>query len=194
LRYGNSLSTGAQHRCASLGASYAGRYKEIKMDELQGSIIEALKLLIQYDSDLIRTQPKEECINHKLAQYLELILFKKRLLNKHDVDIEYNKYKENEKKSSDGRNIRPDIIVHERKSGNRNNLIVIEAKINYDAKGDRDKVEDLVKSENFSYAVGAVISYFPTREYVKIKFFGPGYTWKRYLLNKKDFTIRETKK
>lgn len=161
------------------------------MDELQESIIEALKLLIQYDIDLIKTQPKEECINHKLAQYLELILIKKRLLNKHQMDIEYNKYKENEKKSSEGRNIRPDIIVHERKSGNKNNLIVIEAKINYDSKGDRHKVVDLVKSQRFSYSVGAVISYFPSREYVKIKFLTPENTWKRYLLNKKDFTIRE---
>ena len=71
------------------------------MDKLQESIIEALKLLIQYDIALIETQLKEECINHKLAQYLELVLLKKGLLNKHDVDIEYNKYKENDKKSSD---------------------------------------------------------------------------------------------
>ena len=171
-----------------------GVIRKTKMDELQKSIIEALKLLIQYDTDLIKTQPKEECINHKLAQYLELILIKKRLLNKQDVDIEYNKYKENEKKSSSGRNIRPDIIVHERRSGNRNNLIVIEAKKNYDAKGDREKVTDLVKSGGFRYTVGAVISYFPMKEYVKIKFFTPGGTWKKYLLNKKDFTIKETKR
>jgi len=168
--------------------------REIEMDKLQESIIEALKLLIQYDIVLIETQLKEECINHKLAQYLELVLLKKGLLNKHDVDIEYNKYKENDKKSSDGRNIRPDIIVHERKSGNKNNLIVIEAKKNYDSRGDRDKVTDLVKSEKFSYSVGAVISYFPSREYVKIKFFAPDNAWKRYLLNKKDFTIWETNK
>jgi len=121
------------------------------MDELQKSIIEALKLLIQYDTDLIKTQPKEECI-------------------------------------------RPDIIVHERRSGNRNNLIVIEAKKNYDAKGDREKVTDLVKSGGFRYTVGAVISYFPMKEFVKIKFFTPDGTWKKYLLNKKDFTIKETKR
>jgi hypothetical protein len=164
------------------------------MDELQESIIEALKLLIQYDTDLIKTQPKEECINHKLANYLELILIKKKLLNKQDVDIEYDKYKENEEKLSRGRNIRPDIIVHERRSGNRNNLIVIEAKKHYDAKKDRDKVTDLVNSRGFSYRLGAVISYFPSRENIKVKFFTQHGTWKRYLLNKNDFTIRETKK
>ena len=110
------------------------------------------------------------------------------------MDIEYNKYKEDEKKSSEGRNIRPDIIVHERKSGNRNNLIVIEAKKNYDAERDRGKVKDLVNSENFRYTVGAIISYFPMKKYVKIKFLTPDGTWKKYLLNKKDFTIKETER
>ena len=113
------------------------------MNELQGCVVQALKMLLQYDSDLINTQPKEECINHKLAQYLESVLHEKTLLEGRDVDIEYNKYKEDEKKSSDGRNIRPDIIVHERKSGNRNNLIVIEAKKNYDTTGDRGKGGDM---------------------------------------------------
>jgi hypothetical protein len=164
------------------------------MNELEECVAQALKMLLQYDGDLIETQPKEECINHKLAQYLECVLHEKTLLDGRDVDIEYNKYKEDEKKSSGGRNIRPDIIVHERKSGNRNNLIVIEAKKNYDAKGDRDKVTELVNSENFLYTVGAVISYFPKKEYVKIKFFTPGGTWKKYLLNKRDFTIKETKR
>ena len=164
------------------------------MNELQECVVQALKMLLQYDSDLIKTQPKEECINHKLAQYLEWVLHEKTLLDERDVDIEYNKYKEDEKKSSNGRNIRPDIIVHERKSGNRNNLIVIEAKKNYDAKGDRDKVTDLVNSEDYRYTVGAVISYFPMKEYIKIKFFTPDGIWKKYLLNKTDLTIRETKK
>ena len=164
------------------------------MDEYQECIIQALKLLVQNDADLIDTQPKEECINHKLAQYLESMLHEKNLLGNCCVDIEYNKYKEDEKKTSNGRNIRPDIIAHERKSGNRNNLIVIEAKKNYDAKGDRDKVTDLVNSEDYHYAVGAVISYFPMKEYVKIKFFTPNGIWKKYLLNKTDSTIRETKK
>lgn len=164
------------------------------MNELEESVVQALKMLLQHDCELIETQPKEECINHKLAQYLEWVLHEKTLLEGLDVDIEYNKYKEDEKKSSDGRNIRPDIIVHERKSGNRNNLIVIEAKKNYDTKGDRGKVTELVNSEKFHYAVGSVISYFPKKEYVKIKFFTPDGTWKKYLLNKKDFTIEETKR
>lgn len=164
------------------------------MNELQKAILDALKLLIRDDFDLIESQPKEECINHRLARHLECILLKKGLLKKQDVDIEYNKYKEDEKKSSQGRNIRPDILVHRRKSGNKDNLIVIEAKKHYDSKGDRQKVEDLVSSERFAYSVGAVISYFPKRDHIKIKFFTSGDAWEIYLINKKDFTITETKR
>ena len=115
------------------------------MTKLQEAVIGALKLLIQYDIDLIKNQPREECINHKLAQYLEIILIKEKIIKEHDVDIEYDKYKEGEKKISNGRHIRPDIIVHERKSGNRNNLIIIEAKKNYATPGDKKKITDLVQ-------------------------------------------------
>jgi hypothetical protein len=169
-----------------------GVIKQQKMNELQKAILDALKLLIRNDVDLIESQPKEECINHRLARHLEDVLLEKGLLKKQDVDIEYNKYKEDEKESSQGCNIRPDILVHRRKSGNKDNLIVIEAKKDYNSKGDRQKVEDLVSSESFSYSVGAMISYFPKREHIKIKFFTSGGAWKIYLLNKKDFTITET--
>jgi hypothetical protein len=162
------------------------------MNELQKAILDALKLLIRDDIDLIESQPKEECINHRLARHLECTLLKRGLLKKKDVDIEYNKYKEDEEKTSQGRNIRPDVLVHRRKSGNKDNLIVIEAKKHYDSKGDRQKVEDLVSSERFAYSVGAVISYFPKREHIKIKFFTSGDAWKIYLVNKNDFTITET--
>ena len=158
------------------------------MNGLQQSVLDALKQLVKNDTDLIETQPKEECINHKLAQYLERSLQKKKLLNGQNVDIEYNKYKDDEKKSSDGRNIRPDILAHERRSGNRNNLIVIEAKKNYNNKADRDKVVDLMDSESFNYQVGAVISYLPKRKHMKIEFYEGG-TWNIFHLIKGDLSI-----
>jgi len=162
------------------------------MTEYQVCIFEALKMLVQNDGDLIENQPKEECINHKLAQYVEIVLSKRNLLGNCSVDIEYNKYKEDEKKSSDGRPIRPDIIAHERKSGDKNNLIVIEAKKGYGTKGDRDKVTDLVANVKYNYSVGAVISYLPGKKYIKVKFPKQDGTWKNYLLNKKNFEITET--
>lgn len=162
------------------------------MNKLQESIVTALRMLVESDNDLIKTQPKEECINHRFACCLERVLSDKGLINMCDVDIEYDKYMEGGKKSSDGRNIRPDILIHERRSGDRNNLIVIEAKKDYETKKDRNKVEDLVSSKKYHYSVGAAVSYFPRRDYVRIKFFDG--TWTTYWLDKNDLSIRETRK
>lgn len=170
-----------------------GTVRKPDMNELHNAIFEALVTLIQHDSDLIETQPKEECINHKLAQYLEVELMKRDLLGTCSVDVEYNKYKEDEKKASNGRNIRPDIIAHQRRSGSNNNLIVIEAKKGYDSAADRDKVIELVDSRAYQYSLGAVISYFPRREYLKVKFYERD-EWRRYLMNKNSFEVIETKK
>ena len=74
---------------------------------------------------------------------MESVLRRKQIIKHHCVDIEYDKYKEDKKKKSNGQLIRSDVIVHQRKSANRNNLIVIEAKKKYPSKHDRAKVTDL---------------------------------------------------
>lgn len=156
--------------------------------KLKDSILEALKLLIKNDIGIINNSIKEECINHKFAQYLEEILKRKKILSSHNVDIEYDKYKENEKKTSQGQKIRPDIIVHQRKSGNKNNLIVIEAKKNYPSKNDTNKVNDLVNSEKYHYSLGALISYLPNKEYIKVKFKKDN-EWEKFKMSKQNLEI-----
>jgi hypothetical protein len=164
------------------------------MDALHYSIIEALMALITRDRRLIETQPKEECINHKFAQHLEEALNQNGLLNGYDVDVEYDKYKENMKKSSSGNNIRPDIIVHERGSGNNKNLIVIEAKKNYLYPKDRKKVKDLVTNNLFNYKLGALISYLPESAYIRISFLNNGSSsWNIYRLYKDNFQLKKIK-
>ena len=166
-----------------------------KMNELQKLIMKALKLLIENDIELIKNQPREECINHRFAQWLEEVLKSRCVWTKLElnVDVEYDKYKEDGKKSSRGRNIRPDIIVHERKSGNKNNLMVIEAKKNYIDKKDKCKIMDLVKNKDFEYSLGAGVAYLPNRNYMKIKFFSSERGWENYQLDKDDFTIKKQK-
>ena len=156
------------------------------------ALTQALEWLVQYDGDLIDAQPKEECINHKLAQYLEQALREKDLLDGCCVDMEYDKYKEDKKKTSNGRHIRPDIIAHQRESGNRNNLIVIEAKKGYAISEDKNKVTHLVSNSDYQYAVGALISYLPKRPYLKIKFRTRGGRWRTYRFEKNDTTVAET--
>jgi hypothetical protein len=159
------------------------------MNKYQKCIFRALTMLIRYDNDLIENQPKEECINHRLALFLERELHQRGLLEGCCVDMEYDKYRDDQKKIFNNRFIRPDIIVHERRSGNRNNLIAIEAKKRYGSKEDREKVRHLVKSEDFQYLVGAVISYLPGKQYTKIKFCRQDEKWDAYWLSKKNFDI-----
>jgi hypothetical protein len=166
------------------------------MNELQKYVVEALKSLIKFDNELIKNQPKEECINHRFAQHLEEILRKERLLTKLkiNVDVEYDKYKEDKKKSSDGENIRPDIIAHQRKSGVKNNLIAIEAKKKYISKKDKHKIVDLVNNEEFKYSLGVGVAYLPDKNYMKINFLLSNNTWEIYRLNKNDFSIVKTQR
>jgi len=166
------------------------------MNKLQKYIIQALRTLIKFDKELIENQPKEECINHRFAKHLEDILKEDRKLMrlKINVDIEYDKYQEDRKKSSRGENIRPDIIVHKRKSGHTDNLIVIEAKKKYITQKDRDKISALVSSKQYNYLLGVGVAYLPRRHYVKIKFLLPNGLWENYQLNKHDCTIQKTRR
>ena len=166
------------------------------MKKLQKHILSALKLLIEFDIELIKNQPKEECINHRFAQHLETILKNNRLLEKYkiNVDVEYNLYEESKKKSSAGKNIRPDIIAHKRKSGKRNNLLIIEAKKGYINKEDKDKIVYLVNSDKFKYSLGFGVAYLPNKDYMKIKFLLSNNIWEIYRLDKIKFKIKKTRR
>jgi hypothetical protein len=77
------------------------------------------------DTELLRYGVKEEAISHRLGCYLRDIFEGE---NKPCVvDCEYNKFGEGKGKVVEGKNIRPDIIIHQR--GNQNyNLMAIEVK------------------------------------------------------------------
>lgn len=166
------------------------------MDKLQRYFIQALKLLIKHDNELIENQPKEECINHRLAQHMEEILRKNRELIhfKLNVDVEYDKYLEDQKKSSVGKHIRPDIIVHKRQSGDKHNLIVVEAKKQYVSGKDKKKIIDLVTSKRFMYSLGVGVAYLPGKTYMRISFFLPTKCWNHYHFIKNDFKLQETRR
>lgn len=137
--------------------------------QLKNIVIESLSILCNKDFLLIKSSVKEECINHKFAQYIEYIV--KQFLPYIDVDVEYNKYEHDPKKMMDQTPIRPDIIVHERQSGNSNNFLAIETKKNYSSQHDKDKIEYLIESENFNYTLGCLVSYQPAKEYIIVKFY-----------------------
>jgi len=142
------------------------------MDKMSVKILieKALKELIRRDIGLIHRKVKEECINHRLACYLE------RLLSEYgggySVDLEYDKNYNDPKKIIIDENknikaIRPDIIIHERET-NDNNLIAFEIKKNYTDKHDLKKIKELLRNP-YNYKYGCLISYLPTRKYIKVK-------------------------
>jgi hypothetical protein len=141
-------------------------------EEAKQLIIESLKILIQRDLGIINNKVKEECINHRLACYLEKLINENPNNNLHyDVDLEYNKNYKNPKKiivdeNNNEKAIRPDIIIHKRDSND--NLIAFEIKKDYTNKNDFQKIKGLVRQHNYSY--GCLISYLPGKDYMRVKF------------------------
>ncbi len=147
------------------------RFEEFATDEVKQLITNALSLLVENDKVLIEKKVREECINHRLACYLENLI--NRNLNNHfryEVDLEYNKNYNNPKKiideSNNPKSIRPDIIIHKRDTND--NLIVFEIKKGYTIQHDLIKIEGLFRPP-MKYTYGCLISYLPDKDYIKVK-------------------------
>lgn len=140
--------------------------------QLKDVVIKSLSNLCDNDFILIKSSVKEECINHKLAQYIEknAVNILPGNLSLIDVDVEYNKYEHDPKKMMGQIPIRPDIIVHQRQSGNSNNYLAVEAKKGYSSQHDKKKIQHLVESDNFQYSLGCLVSYQPDKEYLIVQF------------------------
>ncbi|MBK9960786.1 MAG: hypothetical protein IPP06_05485 [Saprospiraceae bacterium] len=88
-------------------------------------INQSLERFTKNDIDLLKISIHEECLNHRLAVYIEQILSECQI-DKFYVDIEYNRNIDMIK-SINHDNIRIDIIVHGR-GNNQNNLLAFEKK------------------------------------------------------------------
>jgi len=136
-------------------------------------IEKSLKELVKRDIELIHRKVKEECINHRLAYYLEQFLNKEsNSYHNYTVDLEYDRnYNEPKKiiidENYNTKAIRPDIIVHKRGT-NEHNLIAFEIKKGYTDHHDLEKIKGLLKKP-YNYVYGCLISYLPTKKYIRIK-------------------------
>jgi len=89
---------------------------------IKGKIREALKLFNTKDRKaLLDVDIYEPTISHRIAVYLE------ELFPDFDIDCEYNKSLLGNKRNVNGEKIRPDIIIHTRKT-NEDNSVIIEVK------------------------------------------------------------------
>lgn len=132
---------------------------------MEFSIIE----LLNNDITLIRNNLKEECINHRLALYIESFINQHPEYGSYNVDLEYNKNKENPKLILlEGKPvpIRPDIIVHKRGSNERN-LLAIESKKRSKRKHDSDKLEALLK-QPYNYRVSCYVIFYKKRVLIEL--------------------------
>ncbi|MCX6851652.1 MAG: hypothetical protein NTY98_22350 [Verrucomicrobia bacterium] len=106
----------------------------------------------------------EVCINHKLAEKFSIQpCFSKSKHGALHVDIEFNR-KGAGPKELNGILVRPDIIVHNRKSADEKfNLLVVECKKGSAARGeieeDRKKVASFITSEEYAYQYGLCVIY-----------------------------------
>jgi len=135
-------------------------------EETENLIIDALRKLICEDGHLIKKELKEECINHRLAVYLEEGVKNRNFDRELKIDIEYNKNIDAPKENSNGKKMRPDIVIHKR-GNNTPNMLAIEAKKDYTSKHDKHKIHELLVNDEYAYSYGCLISYFPKRDYLK---------------------------
>lgn len=109
------------------------------------------------DCVLIKNKNYEPTISGRMAMYFRDVLG---CLEKQDifVDVEYNKFSVEDKKEyiqSNGktRNIRPDIIIHER-TKQTNNLLYCELKKRAKRDGsDKQKVQEQVNDKNYKFGL-----------------------------------------
>lgn len=137
--------------------------KEIK--KVEDIFNYAFEQLYQKDKELLQNRTlHEDCINHRLAYYIERYL--EFYDEKYNVDVQFNRNGENKKElpgniKNESGYIRPDIIVHTRmkKLEKYQNYIVIEAKISKDSKEDEDVVKRFIGYKEYEYKVGVTVNY-----------------------------------
>lgn len=156
--------------------------------ELAKAIEEAFKRLYTNDIYLISTEPEkkkekvdllhhvgERAIVFRFAYYLQKIIDDNCLYPDYNLDCEYNRNGDKPKAiCSLGKNVYPDLIIHQRGS-NDNNLLVMEFKTywNSDQENDIRKIRAFLEQNemnlyNYKYGIAVLIG----KNNVKLKLFG----------------------
>lgn len=147
-------------------------------DYLISALQKALERLLQEDGSLFECPIEETpcydprklheiCINHKLANHIEREILPLFGNEKIFVDIEFNREGINFKNIKiDGKTelVRPDIIVHNRRSGNeKRNILVVECKkkgiSEEDVDWDKKKLKAMMEDDRYLYSYGFQILY-----------------------------------
>jgi len=149
-------------------------------DQLRGAVLQSLQSLLTDDGELFdcpieshadyeARKLHEVCLNHRLACHLEVYLapLLKTIGERMFVDIEFNREGIDFKNlivAGQEKRVRPDIIVHNRRSGEHKiNLLVVECKRKDAPNGliaeDRDKLRAFMEDERYKYAFALQVLY-----------------------------------
>ena len=83
--------------------------------QLKHLVESAVHLFLANDKDLLNLKVYEPAVSHRIAVYLEKVFMDKSL----NYDCEYNKDFDLPKSMPNGKEIRPDILIHQRQERNR---------------------------------------------------------------------------
>ncbi len=146
------------------------------LQDIEEIITSALHELYFRDDELLDRVLKEEAINHRLAVYIEHYFNQnqKSIDYVFSVDIEFNKMNGDNKKAiliyGSLKNVRPDIIVHQRSSIMGSNILVIECKKSKFSPYDLQKLEGLM-NQGLNYEYGALVNYGIGKKYFHLKIY-----------------------
>ncbi len=181
-KYQTTIKDHEEQACqpAVISLNLALSQKGIKMDNIINAIQKALGKLKEEDGVLFQCPQEVEagydqrklhevCINHKLAIHLEHFLFQvmPNVDNHLFTDIEFNREGINLKNmnyNGQDKLVRPDIIIHNRKSGEaKENILVVECKkepvSKHDLNYDTFKIEAFLKDPKYKYKYGLQVLY-----------------------------------
>jgi hypothetical protein len=149
--------------------------------QIKQAVLRAFSRLKRDDGSLFDCKIEEEfgydsrklhevCINHKLAIYLgnEILPINSGADQKYFVDIEFNREGINKKKIivCKGKElvVRPDIIIHNRKSGKqKKNFLIVECKMkgaqHSEIEYDEKKIRAFMENDKYKYSFGLQVVY-----------------------------------
>jgi hypothetical protein len=162
-----------------LVAAVSRQTKELMNDLVHARVLCAFRRLLEEDGDLFECPIEEHtsydarklhevCINHRLANHLELAILPVLSINEPlFVDIEFNRQGMDFKQirmSGEDHTVRPDIIIHNRKTGcQKLNVLVVECKKEgapeKDIEDDEKKICAFMEDERYEYRFGLQVIY-----------------------------------
>ena len=148
-------------------------------DQVRDGLLRSFRRLVEEDGHLFDCPIEEHssydarklhevCVNHRLANHLEEeIIPVLRIEDPLFVDIEFNREGvdlKNVRINGKDKTVRPDIIIHNRKTGaEKLNFLVVECKkrdaSKKDIEEDREKIRALMENERYEYSFGLQVVY-----------------------------------